>query len=355
MTVILVVLIIIAFAVEQWSIFNALKGIRISYGPSIPLAAPDELFDLISNLSNRSRRLVPFIKAQEYLPPGMTLHSPAAKVRLDFKGDLQHTYTTFMMPRSTLRRSESASISNRGRYLFNSALLSGGDFLGLNEKTVRVSLFSEIVIYPRENEAAKVREVLGGFLGDNSVRRFIMEDPVLTAGFRDYTGREPMKSISWSQSARAGKIMVRSFDYTTEPAVTVLLNVECDADEYEKDRMEALIENCYCITHTVCKVLEERKIKYDFYTNATSSGAFADWSYIAEGLGNKHFYTILEGMGRASYRTTESFSSAIKRVESRGINSLIIISPTDERAVLPRLNREIAGRSLIISAGSVES
>ena len=45
-------------------------------------------------------------------------------------------------------------------------------------------------------------DVLSGFLGDVSVRRFIYEDPVLTTGFREYTGREPMKHISWTQSAR---------------------------------------------------------------------------------------------------------------------------------------------------------
>ena len=162
-----------------------------------------------------------------------------------------------------------------------------------------------------------------------------------------------MKSISWSQSARTGNLMVRNYDYTTEPSVTVLLNVECPEEGDGVSDREALIEECYCITHTVCKILEERRIKYEFYTNATSSGAFSNWSYIAEGLGNKHFFTILEGMGRASYRKTEPFSVAVKRVEIRGINSLIIITPTDENAILPYLNREIAMRALIIPAGGV--
>ena len=351
MIIVLAALIIIAFIVERWSMSNALKGVGINYGPSVPLAAPDEQFELVSNLSNRSRRFVPFIKAQEGLPSCLTFHSPSAKIRIDFRGEMQHMFTTYLMPRSALRRSETASISQRGRYLFNTAQLSGGDFLGLNENNLRVSMFSEIVIYPRESPSGNVQEVMGGFLGDISVRRFIMEDPVLTAGFREYTGREPMKTISWSQSARVGKLMVKSFDYTTEPAVTVLLNVECNTHDNDKYDAESLIESCYSITHTVCRILEERRIKYEFYTNATSSGAFSDWSYIAEGLGKKHFFTILEGMGRASYRATEPFSASIKRVENRGINSLIIITPLDEGTIQPYLNRETAMRALIIPAG----
>ncbi|MCL2126126.1 MAG: DUF58 domain-containing protein [Oscillospiraceae bacterium] len=351
MIVVLIVLAVVAFIVERWSIVNALNGVGIDYGSSVPLAAPDEVFDMVSNLTNKSRRFVPFIKASETLPAQIKLHSPDAKISVDFKGDMRHSYTTYLMPRSALRRVEKASISQRGRYMFNSAMLSGGDFLGLNENVKRVSPYSEIVIYPKEYDSGKIGDVLGGFLGDVSVRRFIMEDPVLTAGFREYTGREPMKAISWSQSARAGKMMVRSFDYTTEPSVTVLLNVECSCGEDGERAREALIETSYSMTHTVCKILEERRVKYDFYTNATSSGAFSDWSYISEGLGKQHFYTILEGMGRASYRATEPFASAIKRVETRGINSIIIITPTDEQTILPCLSRESIFNALILSAG----
>ena len=167
-----------------------------------------------------------------------------------------------------------------------------------------------------------------------------------------------MKSISWTQSARAGNIMVKSFDYTTEPSVTVLLNVECglraDAGaEADADEAKALIESCYSITHTVCRILEERRIKYDFYTNATASGAFADWSYIGEGLGRKHFFTILEGLGRASYFCTEPFSAAVRRVHARNARSLVVITPTDRGQALAHLHGEIAGQSVVISSREV--
>ena len=200
MIVVLIVLAALVIAIERWSVVNALKGVVIDYKPSIHLAAPDEAFELISDLSNRSRRFVPFIRAQEYLPPDMALSPPSAKIILDHKGAAYHSFTTYLMPRSALRRSVEASISKRGRYMFTSAVLKGGDFLGLSENSLSVSLFSEIVIYPGECFDARVRDVMGGFLGDMSVRRFIIEDPVLTAGFREYSGREPMKNISWFQT-----------------------------------------------------------------------------------------------------------------------------------------------------------
>ena len=56
------------------------------------------------------------------------------------------------------------------------------------------------------------------------MNRFIMEDPVLRLGYRDYTGREPIKQISWTQTARMGRMMVSCQDYTVERTVTVMLN-----------------------------------------------------------------------------------------------------------------------------------
>ena len=44
--------------------------------------------------------------------------------------------------------------------------------------------------------------MLGGFLGELSVNRYLYEDPILTAGYRPYTSGDPMRSIAWKQSVR---------------------------------------------------------------------------------------------------------------------------------------------------------
>ena len=348
MILVLAALVALVIYIEKWSLDHALHGVELDYGPSVLLAAPDEAFEIVTSLSNRSGRFVPFVQVQGFLPAGIEVRDSRIKLSAGPRGDERFSFATFLMPRSGYRRGVTASISRRGRYLFNGAQLSGGDFLGINENAHRVFSAGEIVVYPRESDAGRVSEVMGGYLGDLSVRRFIIEDPVLTVGFREYTGREPMKAISWAQSARAGGIMVKSYDYTTEPSVTVLLNVDCMGSDEDR---EARIESCYSITHTVCRILEERRISYDFYTNANTSGALSDWSYIAEGLGHKHFFTILEGLGRASYIATEPFAAAIRRVETHSPGSLVIITPTEEGPILPYLRRENAMQTLVIPAG----
>ena len=120
------------------------------------------------------------------------------------------------------------------------ATLLAGDLLGLSQQQRDIHQFYEIVVLPRRVEAPDLSQALGGFLGDVSVQRFILEDPVLTIGAREYTGHEPMKTISWKHSVRTGRLMVKNFDHTVENCVTVLLNVDGGTDYDTMERCFSL-------------------------------------------------------------------------------------------------------------------
>ena len=379
-TLFLLALIIIAFIVQRWSMKNALKGVEYHCEPSRRLAASGEIFELITTLTNRSFRFIPFIQMTEALPKTAVVHSAGAVVdRSYYSGEAGHVSKVYLMPRSRLVRHVPISIPDRGRYLFMWAVLRGGDFLGLSEnyEKLKNSNFNEVVIYPQAAAGDYVSEVVGGFLGDLSVRRFIIEDPVLTVGFKEYTGREPMKAISWPQSARAGRMMVKSFDYTTELSVSVVLNVEISGasetsefaestkpvestefagsieitESSEKASRLILIENCLSITHTVCRILEDRKIKYDFFSNIVALGSLGRWDYIGEGLGQGHFQIILEGLGRASYAASEPFEVLMERVMGKQTDarSIIFITAGSEAEVRALLKGRDEGRGVVIS------
>ena len=190
-------------------------------------------------------------------------------------------------------------------------------------------------------------------MGDVSVRRFIMEDPVLTLGYREYTGREPMKMISWSQSARGMGLMVKKYDYTQEPAVSVLLNLE--SREEDKDLLEERTERCFSIARTVCSTLEDRSIQYNFATNAVIAGGMANLSSMNEGLGRRHFEGVLEALGRATNSFSCSAEKLLQGSAAAGYGSArghILITP-DRTSLRPQVInrlREISGGNLLVIA-----
>lgn len=356
MLVFLLVLIVIAVLLELFSLRKPLSRVSYTVRTSRRSVDPAERFEVVSCVENHSRLPMPFLRIQEKLPFEMTVAlRPGQHYDITTPSNISHglmraSSSVYLMPRQKLTRSLEAEIGLRGRYFLCGADIHGGDFFGLSESFADFPCYCEIVVMPARAPETPQLTALGGFLGDVSVRRFIMEDPVLTMGFHDYTGREPQKSISWARSAREGKLIVREYDHTLEPSVTVVLNIDCEgaADA-------VLIEACYSLARSVCELLEAKRIKYGFITNASTAGAIGRWSFIGEGLGNSHLYTILEGLGRATYSPVEDMrrtASRAARMAEHG-RSHIFITPKRTDAALEAtalIRRETGGAITLIFA-----
>ena len=308
-----VILVILLFAAEAFTLKAPLKGIRYSLRTLSRSVNEGEAFCIESRIENHSRLPKVFLGVTENMPAEMEVLSVPDDCRLsvperEMNLPRKISGTLFILPGKCVTRQYTVRLKKRGRCFLRGADITGGDFLGFHEETEHFPVFQEIVVLPSASGRSFRMEALGGFLGDRSVRRFTMEDPVLTIGFRDYTGREPQKQISWPQSLRAGKLMVKEYDHTLDMCVTVLLNVEATGD----GRIER-IEESFRMARTVCEELEARHIQYSFMTNAMAAGALGLWKNVTEGLGAGHLMAILEGLGRATYDPAEAFTATLFR------------------------------------------
>lgn len=343
-----IVLVALAAAAQFWSLRHALDGVEHHAAPDRKLAEPGEAFSLVSTVTNRSRRFIPYIRVSQMVPGELSSLDDRAELQSRGQGYHALCYNLWLMPRQTWRQALPVSISKRGRYVFQDATLYGGGFLGMDETAEYVHQYEEIVVIPARCQAPALDTTLGGFLGDRSVDRFILEDPVLTLGFREYTGREPMKSISWPQSARSGQLMVKKYDYTLELTATVLLNIETDRTVGWEDRLE----KCFSLTRTVCETLEEKRIPYRFVTNAGAAGALSQWSQVGDGLGGGHLPIILEGLGRATYEPLKPFAFTLNQTARHAEQGRthILITPQREGNWLPDLRKleQLSGSPALI-------
>ena len=327
MLIFLFILLAIGGIAEWWTLKHGLDNVTYSLTPDRQVVDPGESFSITTVIENRKRLPISFIKIKELMPCQLVFD---CEDELNIHRDLEHTQLTsslYLGARKSSSRSLSVRLPERGRYFFTGCTMYGGDFIGAGQDVRYISQNAEVAVCPRPCRSTELQEVLGGFLGDISVRRFILEDPVLTAGFREYTGREPFRSISWTQSARGQGLMVKQYDYTAEPSVTVVLNVEYRGDLTRE--MAEKVEKCYRIARTVCKTLEDSGVRYDFITNATTAGAWGRWHTLEEGIGERHFATVLEGLARAGYGRIMSFDRLIARCMRRSDagRGRIIITP----------------------------
>ena len=323
----IIILIILGYYIQQLSMKNSIEGLIYSIKTSKLKVEPLEEFEIITSVKNDKFRFISFLRFEEHFAPQTNILNKGAKFNTDIMGNLVHKFSTYMLPKSKLERRFRANLPARGLYVYKGELVKSGDFLGIHENIKYLDVLTEILVYPKAINMANMQNMLGGFLGDLSVRRFIMEDPVLTVGSREYTSSDPMKNISWKHSARTGKLMVKQFDYTVEATVSIMLDVNTKKMDEER---KLIFEKCFSIARSVCEMLEQKGIKYDFITNATTCSALSSWDYVAEGLGRSHFNYILEGLSRASaYRCNESYQKTIEKlIKMQEIGrSTIIITP----------------------------
>ena len=323
----LILLLILVALLERFSAERAIDHLDYSFSSESVMVEPDQVFSVDAVLENRSILPVLFLWLAVYLPASTEIHEEEGwkeeNVHLR-PGQTCVEQSAYLLPRRRRICRVQMSLPERGWYPMGGASLAVGDFLGLRDVYRTEETSCEVVVIPARVETPEVLRTLGGFLGDISVRRFILEDPVLTVGFREYTGREPMKTISWKQTARMNRMMVRQYDYTTNWNVTVVLNVQ--------NGSRGDIEQCYRLTRTVCEELERRGIPFAFETNADLVSPVGFMHSVAEGLGKQHLNTILYGLGRSRCVCRESWqqmAGKLLRRKEQDRSYILITAPMD--------------------------
>lgn len=304
----LIVLIALILFLQQWTLENGIESVEGNFWPEENIIDPGETFNLTVDLKNTAKLPLYFLKVQHEGLNGKT-----------------SSLSTWLKPMQQAQLRFTIQATQRGRYLLKRPTIACGDFLGLKETKKELEQYREVVIAPEPYNTQEVKQTLGKFLGDYSVRRFIHEDPILTIGFREYTGREPVRMISWKQSAQKQRLMVKEFDHTVEPVLSILLNIETDSDTTKEE-----FEKCFSLARSVCASLEAKGISYDFYTNALMSGGTGTDYSVNEGIGNRHFLKILELLGRSTYSSAFSSEKLLELAEETGgkERGKIIITPS---------------------------
>lgn len=341
MSAALIVFAAVLLAAElRWSV-HMLAQLSYEVQLDRTLAEPGEEITLTGTVANHGRLPAGFVWLQNELPPeaGMADEKEPGIGRVRRGRTRTVVEDRFSVRgRRAVTRTIAFTLPRRGRYQVGGYTLAAGDLLGLTERSSHGENGQQLVVMPALVTDEGLQKLVGGFLGDISVRRFLMEDPVLTVGFRDYTGREPFRAISWTRTAVAGSLQVKEYDHTAEPMATVILNVYGGT--------EAELEQCFRLTRMACELLERQRLPYAFYTNGSLIGPLGRVAFLPSGLGAQHLQTILYGLGCASYTCFYSFATLAARVQKGRKdqeNYLVITPPLDDAG--EEILRELEQRS----------
>ncbi len=352
MIVFFIILVLLVAFLEYFLSSYTLKRISLKITAEKYLVEPDEELAIKITLNNRSALPAFFLTARCNVP-GKAKLCENQRGKLDSYGNLgEYSVSCFLMPKQTAEFSVKIKIPDRGLYRLTNFSVSAGDFIGIKTKSREFRGTEEFVVIPRCLEDVDISFLSGGLMGERSVNRQIHEDPILTVGFREYTGREPQKSISWTRSLQSGRLMVKQYDHTTDRKLTLLFSSEGAGDKS--------IEYCYKLCRTVCEKLEREQIPFSFYHSGCLQTSIGRLPLLKSGLGEQHLSRILEGLGRANSYTAEvSVDEMVNMVLKRDYdtNCCVLITPKKSETDISAMNRlkVRTGAAVFILDGQTEA
>jgi uncharacterized protein (DUF58 family) len=327
----LAVLVALGLVLELLSLRDNISGIDYCCSSAKSGYEAGEVFQLKTTITNYGARTVPFLKLIEVLPKKLDILNEA-KVEEEHRNRLSAS-VIYIRGRQKITRTAQVSLPHRGLYLLEGCRLFCGDFLGIREKLREINQWEEIIIFPPLLEENRILRALSGYYGDFSVRRFYIEDPILVNSYHDYTGREPMRSVSWTQSAKKNRLMVKEFDHTAEMSVTILLDVYLHWSDW--DHMEE-VEYCFSLARTVAEFMEKKQVSYRLLTNASArSRDAANEGVVNAGRGARHYKMLLHTLGQAAADTfcnvDRLYDIVVKNYA--GENAILYVAPfrTEQR------------------------
>lgn len=323
-----VVIGIITFEILSLSHINDHIAFRCEANMS--LAEPDEVITLSFRVRNTSFLPLMFVGFSVLLDDAAEIHEDEEWIKKYSHGGLfgnMFAFDFFLMPHRTYRGKLHFSFKERGVQRIGRIYLETGDYLGFKSRVDSFDIVkNKVVCTARYCDDAPEIMAMGGFLGDISVRRFICEDPSLVLGYREYTGTEPLKSVSWTQTAKTGRLMVKKHDFTVDTDVAVVFDIE----QAEK----AVAERCFSLLRTVCDVLEEAHIPYSVHSNG-------DVFDIEKGGGRQHKFAVHHRIGISRFIKLRRFSDLVDQCihAGKGRKGCIVITPKLTKEISAGISR----------------
>lgn len=224
----------------------------------------------------------------------------------------------------------------RGVFHVDRISLVTGDLLGNSVNSKGLYIKPGLMVYPQTIDLDKTFIPVNYLLGDVTVRRWIIEDPFMVSGVREYTDRDSMNKIHWNSTARTGRLMVRREDYTSQNGVSVFLNIQSIENEYFDSVYKNYIELGIKACATLFDICLRNGIPARFACNGTTDSKKREMIFTTEATGRGHMQGLMGILARLELRRIRDFEDFLRDTGKDVINAEVVI-------ITSYLNEKIIG------------
>ncbi len=321
---------IIIIMLESWSTLKfGLSRITIERSFDVLHANFGQSIHLIEKISNRKLLPVPWLKVESRIDGGLQF---GLQEDLNILQGEFHISIFSMLPYTRITRTHTVVCRRRGYYHLKSAALTArsitGSLSSMKDETTdaRLYVFPQLLTLPEMNLPSH------SWQGDRVVRRWILEDPFIRSGIREYTPSDPMKNINWKASARFGTLQVNQYDPTARHRLMILLNVDTKATQWTITAEPERVEYGISVIATILEYAFKNMIEAGFGSNGFLKDMEKEPIRLEPTTGKQHQLTLFENLARLTILRSISFNTMLERELERNPNNmdyLLVTAVTD--------------------------
>lgn len=261
--VLIVFLILLAILVSVEMVIyrkHAMDNLTLDVHFSSPIAGYGDTIEVIEEAQNNKRLPLPFLLLKFEAPSSFHFLDMTNTSASDL---LYREDMLTMKPFSRHTRKIKATCNRRGYFSFVRITISTSDLLLINKIAKDCPNDSAIAVLPRILSAEEMQMLMSVTFSDFIQRRTLLTDPFAFSGIREYQPWDPMKSINWTATARAGDFMVNQQTSTSTRQVTILLNLAY----YDRNHSDDLLELSISLVYSFMLAFNRAGIPCAFHTN----------------------------------------------------------------------------------------
>ncbi len=277
-------------------------------------------------IENTSWWPVPWLRCEEAPPPGIATGSLIRQV-------------VALQPKEHLRLRYEVTGSQRGYYELGPTALNTGDLFGFAEASGRYDQRDHLTVYPRVIPLTGVELASRSPYGTIKSNQPIFADPARVSGVRDYQPGDPLRSVNWKGSARAGHLLVKKY----EPAVSLntICALDMNAESYTRQARLQASEWGVVVAASLANYLVGQRQAVGLACNGADPLTGTLRWMIPPRSGRVHLMKLLEWLARVQLAETATLADWLPTavMDLPWGTTVVAITPTGNEATCRALHR----------------
>jgi uncharacterized protein (DUF58 family) len=191
--------------------------------------------------------------------------------------------------------------------------------------SIPVRVDASLIVYPSTVDIESLFVPVNLLQSDRTVNRWIIDDPFIVAGSREYTSGDPLNRVHWPSTAKTGNLMIKKNEFTSQRSMTVLLNMQSQLYEYADTINKGIAELGIKVAATLIDTCLKDGVPVRFGTNGCTHADSRDAIFTGEASDMDHIKGLLKILAQLIMKNVEDFEAFLDEALERLQDTEVVI------------------------------